>query len=166
MSYWIVLLVSLLACSVGFHMYIWFFSVGYGLAIAAIGVALAVGFHSQMVLPEWIACGLLFVFGLRLSGYLLIREMKNTIYRKVLNPEMERSKRMPIFAKIAMWLTCGVLYTLMTIPSFFRLKNGRNPMDRRFVPENSVRNRESVKKKLWPPPPSLYTSSYVYNLTL
>ena len=124
MSYWIVLLVSLLACSVGFHMYIWFFSVGYGLAIAAIGVALAVGFHSQMVLPEWIACGLLFVFGLRLSGYLLIREMKNTIYRKVLNPEMERSKRMPIFAKIAMWLTCGVLYTLLTIPLYFRLNNG------------------------------------------
>ena len=33
MSYWVLLLVSLLACSVGFHMYIWFFSVGYGLAI-------------------------------------------------------------------------------------------------------------------------------------
>ena len=28
MSYWVLLLVSLLACSVGFYMYIWFFSVG------------------------------------------------------------------------------------------------------------------------------------------
>jgi steroid 5-alpha reductase family enzyme len=124
MSYWIVLLVSLLACSVGFHMYIWFFSVGYGLAIAAIGVALAVGFHGHMSLPEWLACILLFVYGLRLGGYLLMREMKNAAYRKVLNPELERSRRMPIFAKIALWVTCGVLYTLMTIPLYFRLKNG------------------------------------------
>ena len=124
MSYWIVLLVSLLACSVGFHAYIWFFSVGYGLSIAAIGVALAIGFHSGMALPEWIACGLLFVYGLRLSGYLLIRERKSAGYRKVLNPELERSKRMPIGAKLALWVTCGLLYTLMTIPLFFRLKNG------------------------------------------
>lgn len=124
MSYWIVLLVSLLACSVGFHMYIWFFSVGYGLSIAAIGAALAIGFHSGMVLPEWIACGLLVVYGLRLSGYLLIRERKSAGYRKVLNPELERSKRMPIGAKLALWVACGLLYTLMTIPLFFRLKNG------------------------------------------
>ena len=124
MSYWTVLAVSLLACSVGFHMYIWFFSVGYGLAIAAIGVALAVGFHSQMTLPEWLTCILLFVYGLRLGGYLLMREMKSTTYRKVLNPELERSSKMSIPAKIALWVTCGVLYTLMTIPLYFRLKNG------------------------------------------
>lgn len=124
MSYWIVLLVSLLACSIGFVMYIWFFSVGYGLAIAAIGAALAVGFHSRMTLPEWLACLLLVVYGLRLGGYLLMREMKNANYRKVLNPELERSRKMPVFAKIALWVTCGVLYTLMTIPLYFRLKNG------------------------------------------
>ena len=124
MSYWIVLLVSLLACSVGFHMYIWFFSVGYGLAIACIGAALAIGFHGGMALPEWLACLLMIAYGLRLSGYLLIRELKSTAYRKVLSPEMERSKGMPIVAKLALWATCGVLYTLMTIPLFFRLKNG------------------------------------------
>lgn len=61
-----------------------------------------------MVLPEWIACGLLFVYGLRLSGYLLIRERKSAGYRKVLNPELERSKRMPIGAKLALWVTCGL----------------------------------------------------------
>ena len=124
MRFWIVLLVSLLACSVGFHMYIWFFSVGYGLAIAAIGVALAVGFHSHMSLPEWLTCALLFVYGLRLGGYLLLREMKSAAYRKVLNPEMARSSKMPIFAKVSLWVACGVLYTLMTIPLYFRLKNG------------------------------------------
>ena len=124
MSYWIVLLVSLLACAIGFHMYIWFFSVGYGLSIAAIGAALAVGFRGGMGLPEWLACILLFVYGLRLGGYLLIRERKSVGYRKVLNPELERSSKMPFFAKLALWVSCGLLYTLMTIPLYFRLKNG------------------------------------------
>ena len=127
MSYWIVLLISLLASSVGFHMYIWFFSVGYGLSIAAIGATLAVGFRGGMALPEWIACILLIVYGLRLGGYLFIREMKSAAYRKVLSPETERSRRMPIGAKLALWVSCGLLYTLMTIPLFFRLKNGAAP---------------------------------------
>ncbi len=127
MNYWIVLLVSLLACSVGFRMYIWFFSVGYGLAIAAIAAVLAVGFYGTMGLPEWICVALLVVYGLRLSGYLLIREMKSAAYRTVLNPEMERSKKMPLAAKAALWVTCGVLYTLMTIPLYYRLKNGAAP---------------------------------------
>ncbi len=124
MNYWIFLLVSLVACSVGFRAYIWFFSVGYGLAIAAIGVALAIAFHSTMGAPEWIACIVLVIYGFRLSGYLLIREFKSAAYRKVLNPEIERSKRMPIVAKLALWVTCGLLYTLMTIPLYFRLGNG------------------------------------------
>ena len=124
MSYWVLLLVSLLACSVGFHAYIWFFSVGYGLAIAAIGAALAIAYHAAMTLPEWLACLLLMVYGCRLSGYLLIRERMSMAYRKVLNPELDRSKRMHIYAKIALWLACGVLYTLMTIPLYFRLRNG------------------------------------------
>ena len=124
MSFWIVLLVSLLACSVGFHNYIWFISVGYGFAIACIGAALAIGFHSAMALPEWLACLLLVVYGLRLSGYLLFRERKSAAYRNVVNPEMERSKEKSIGAKLVLWLPCGLLYALMTIPLFFRLNNG------------------------------------------
>lgn len=100
---------------------------GYGLAIAAIAAVLAVGFYGTMGLPEWICVALLVVYGLRLSGYLLIREMKSAAYRTVLNPEMERSKKMPLAAKAELWVTCGVLYTLMTIPLYFRLKNGSAP---------------------------------------
>ncbi len=124
MSIWIVLAVSLAAAIVGFHNYIWFFSVGYGLAIAAIGATLAIGFHGSIHLPELLACLLLIVYGLRLSGYLLIREFGSSAYKKILSPEIERSKRMPIGAKIALWLVCGLLYALMTCPLFFRLNNG------------------------------------------
>ena len=62
MSIWIVLAVSLAAAIVGFHNYIWFFSVGYGLAIAAIGVTLSIGFHGSIYLPELLACLLLVAF--------------------------------------------------------------------------------------------------------
>ena len=124
MSIWIVLAVSLAAAIVGFHNYIWFFSVGYGLAIAAIGATLAIGFHGSIHLPELLACLLLMVYGLRLSGYLLIREFKSLAYKKILSPEIERSKRMPIGAKISLWLVCGLLYALMTCPLYFRLNNG------------------------------------------
>lgn len=124
MSVLIVLLVSALASAVGFYMYIWFFSVGYGLSIAAIGAVLAIGFRQSLGLPELLACLLLIVYGLRLALFLLHREMKSTAYQTVLNPELERSKRMPLMAKIALWVVCALLYTLMTIPLYFRFKNG------------------------------------------
>ena len=82
MSYWVLLLVSLLGCSVGFYTYLWFISVGYGLSIAAIGVALAIAYHGTMALPEWLACALLLIYGCRLSGYLLFRERKSAAKRR------------------------------------------------------------------------------------
>jgi steroid 5-alpha reductase family enzyme len=127
MSYWIVFLVSMAACSVGFRMYIWFFSVGFGLAISAISAALMIAYHGSLGAAEWIACLLLFFYGLRLSGYLFLRERKSAAYRTVLNPEMERSKKMPMIAKVSIWVSCGFLYTLMTIPLYFRLENHAAP---------------------------------------
>ena len=127
MSIWIIIAVSLAAAIVGFHNYIWFFSVGYGLAIAVIGATLAIGFHGTIHLPELLTCLLLVGYGLRLSGYLLIREIKSSAYKQILNPEIERSKRMSIWAKTGLWLVCGLLYVLMTCPLFYRLKNGVSP---------------------------------------
>ena len=108
-------------------MYIYFFSVGYGLSVAALGAALAIGFRHALHLPELLMCLLLVVYGLRLSGYLLIRELKSAAYRKVLTPEMERSRRMSLFPKLAIWISCALLYTLEIIPLYFRLQNGAKP---------------------------------------
>ena len=124
MSYWVLLLVSLLFSAVGFYMYIYFFSVGYGLSAAALGAALAIGFRPRIGIGELLVCLLLVVYGLRLSGYLLIREIKSLAYRKVLSPEMTRSRKMPIGPKLAIWVSCALLYTLETIPVYFRLQNG------------------------------------------
>ena len=124
MIYFVVLAVSLLCSCVGFHMYIYFFSLGYGLAVAGLGVAYWVLFRSNMDAGAVALCTLLIVYGLRLSGYLLIREMRSRDYRKVLSPELERSAQMPLGAKYGLWLVCGLLYVLQTCPVFFRLYNG------------------------------------------
>lgn len=124
MSAWVVLLISLICSSVGFVMYIYFFSVGYGLAVAGIALGLLVGFRKVLGAGELLVCLLLLFYGLRLAGYLLIRDMKSAGYRKVLNPERERSKKMPIGPKLAIWVACALLYFLETCPVYFRLHNG------------------------------------------
>ena len=127
MSYWILLAVSLLFSAVGFYMYIYFFSVGYGLSVAAIGVTLAIGYHAALGVGEMLLCALMVIYGLRLSGYLLIREIRSIAYRKVLSPEMTRSKQMSIGPKLAIWISCALLYPLETLPAWLRLRNGAAP---------------------------------------
>ena len=124
MRYWIMLAVSLAFSAVGFYMYIYFFSVGYGLSAAALGVALAIGFRARLGAGELLVCALLLVYGLRLGGYLLIREIRSKSYRRVLSPELERSRRMGLGPKLAIWISCALLYTLEVIPVYFRLRNG------------------------------------------
>jgi len=127
MSYWTLLAVSLIFSAVGFIGYVYFFSLGYGLSVAAIGAALAIGFWQRLTAGTLAACMLLVIYGLRLAGYLLIREKRRPDYRKILSPEMERGKKIPLGFKALMWAACAVLYTLETIPVYFRLKNNAAP---------------------------------------
>ena len=124
MNYLIILAISFLFSAVGFRMYIYFFSLGYGLAVAAIGVTLAILYGANAGPAELLACSLFVIYGLRLAGYLLVREGRSSAYRNVLSPEMERSRQMPIGPKLAIWVSCAFLYTLQTISLFFRLDNG------------------------------------------
>lgn len=124
MTYFVVLAVSLLCSAVGFHMYIYFFSLGYGLAVAGLGVTYWILFRQSMGAAELTLCALLVIYGLRLAGYLLARELRSAAYRNVLSPELKRSAQMPLGAKYGLWLVCGILYVLQTCPVFFRLLNG------------------------------------------
>lgn len=123
----ILLLVSLIFSAVGFYMYIYFFSLGYGLAVAAIGATLAILFRARLGVGEGLVCLVLVIYGLRLAGYLLIREIKSASYRKVLDPELDRSRKMPLGPKVAIWMACALLYFLQTCPVTFRLENGAKP---------------------------------------
>ena len=106
------ILTGLIFSSCGFYMYIYFFSIGYGFSIAACGAVMALLFRSSLTAGTALQCLLLIVYGIRLGGYLLVREMKSAAYRKVLSPEMTRSKKMGMGPKIAIWISCALLYAL------------------------------------------------------
>lgn len=120
--------VSLLVCLCGFKKYVYFMSIGYGFSVAAIGVSMAVlgllGQYPGVGVAHYIQFALFVVYGFRLSGFLLIREIKNAAYRKTLSEATGDESKMPIFVKVAMWLTMGVLYTAQTSGVAFRLFNG------------------------------------------
>ncbi len=124
MHYLILALVSLAVTAIGFRYYIHFFSVGYGFAISAISLTLFIMFLPILTLPNVIMVLLLFVYGIRLGGYLLYREHKAPAYNKRVGGEIKDGKSMSIGAKIAMWLSCAVLYLLMTSPLLFRFELG------------------------------------------
>lgn len=118
---------SLLVCLCGFKKYVYFLSLGYGFSVSAIGLCQIVMSLCGVYKPEWpmyILSVLLVVYGFRLSGFLLIRELKNAGYRKTLAAVTGDEKAMPVFVKIAMWLAVAVLYVAQTSPVSFRLLNG------------------------------------------
>ena len=123
-QYLIILLTGLIFSACGFYMYIYFFSLGYGFSIAAIGAVMLFIFRGSLTWGTVLQCLLFMVYGIRLGGYLLIREMKSPAYKKVLNPELTRSRQMGMVPKVSIWISCALLYTLEVSPVFFRLKNG------------------------------------------
>lgn len=120
-------LVALAVCLVGFYKYVYFLSIGYGFAVLGIGVTMAImgamGIFN-MALPHYILCALFVVYGFRLSGFLLIREIKNASYRKTLKEATGEESAMPIFVKVAIWVCVAALYVAQTSPVFFRVLNG------------------------------------------
>ena len=131
MNEWILLAifvgVALLACSIGFKKFVWFLSVGYGFAVAALGIGYAIysGIHFHgLDLMGLIFSLLLVLYGARLSGFLLVREIKNASYRKVLKEATkEDEKKMPIFVLATIWIMVGVLYVGQTAPVMYRMIN-------------------------------------------
>jgi steroid 5-alpha reductase family enzyme len=124
----IIFVLSLLVCLCGFKKYVYFMSIGYGFSVAVIGAAMAVmsliGIYPAAGLAHYLQFALFVIYGFRLSGFLLIRELKNAAYRKTLAEATGDESKMPIFVKVVMWLTMGVLYTAQTSGVAFRLFNG------------------------------------------
>jgi len=71
---------SLVVCLCGFKKYVYFMSIGYGFSVAIIGAAMAVlgltGAYGSLTIAHYIQFALFVIYGFRLSGFLLIREIK------------------------------------------------------------------------------------------
>ena len=114
--------ISFAVSSLGWIYFIYFFSIGYGLAISALSVATAVMFHDVMTLPVAVLCGVLFIYGIRLALYLFLREKKSATYKHILY-QPENTVRKPVFVMFMIWISCALLYVGQMSPATFYLHN-------------------------------------------
>ncbi|MBQ8527835.1 MAG: DUF1295 domain-containing protein [Lachnospiraceae bacterium] len=122
MAFLVLIVIALAVSSVGFYKYVYFISLGYGFSIAAMGIAMPVMFRENLSIATIVACLLFVVYGCRLGGYLLVREIKSASYRSTMKKEIKDGKDMKMVAKISIWVSCALLYALQVSPVFFRMK--------------------------------------------
>ena len=131
--YWNSLLIICLVCAVlsavGFYKYVYFLSIGYGFAIAGGGITILImslkyGWSEGVVVLAILQAALFLAYGVRLSGFLLIREIKNAAYRKTLKEATGNDKKIPVFVSISIWVFVAILYTAQVSPMLFRYANG------------------------------------------
>lgn len=120
-NFLILLALALIASSCGFRKYVWFISIGYGTAISLIGVDLLVIFGSSLTVGTALQCVLLVVYGCRLAGYLIYRDVK-TAYNRRMKGEVKSNEGVSPVAKVGIWVSASVLYVLQTSPVLFRLE--------------------------------------------
>jgi len=123
LNFWILFGICMLVSAIGFKNYVWFISLGYGFSIAAQGVAMLIMYNQQLTLGTIITCVLFILYGLRLGGYLAIREFGTSAYKKNMKGEIKDGKTVPFGVKIAIWTTCAVLYVTQISGVFYRLLN-------------------------------------------
>ncbi len=127
----ILLIVCAAACAVGFYKFVYFLSIGYGFAVAFGGAAVLVMYLvNPTATPLWIVLvqtALFIAYGVRLSGFLLVREFKNATFKKtdVAKDTLAKNdeKKMPVFVLAAIWITVSVLYVAQVSPMLFRYDN-------------------------------------------
>lgn len=164
----IILAVCAVLCAVGFYKFVYFLSIGYGFAVAGGGIAILVmALINPTATPIWLLLiqAVLFVaYGVRLSGFLLVRELKNVSFKKtdVAKDTLAKNneKKMPIFVLATIWICVSVLYTAQVSPMLFRYDNASSDI---IVPlvgvavsvfglvlEAVADNQKSAQKKVRP----------------
>ncbi len=121
--------VAALLSAIGFYKFVYFLSVGYGFAVAGIAIAIMVmswtGFIPSCGVCEYVLLSLLILYGARLSGFLLYRDIKSASYKKAVGKSNEATdKKMPIFVKITIWICVIALYVAETSPVAYRAIQG------------------------------------------
>lgn len=119
---WILLAISFAVSALGWIYFIYFFSIGYGFAISALAVASAIIFRDVMTLPVAILLGVLFIYGIRLGMYLLLREKRSASYKHILY-QPENTTKKPVSVMLMIWISCALLYVGQISPATFYLNN-------------------------------------------
>ncbi len=124
LTFWLLFGAAMLISSIGFYKYVYFISLGYGFSIAGLGAIMLFMFRDNLSIGTVIACVLFIIYGIRLGGYLLIRELKSSAYRSTMKTEIKDGNTIGLGVKFAIWITCAALYVTQILPVFYRLLNG------------------------------------------
>lgn len=122
--FWLLAVVALAVSAIGFYKYVYFISLGYGFSIAGLGVLMLGLFWGRLSGATALGCLLLVAYGLRLGGFLLLRERRSASYNSTMKKEIKDGSTMGFGVKCAIWGTCAALYVLQVLPVFYRLANG------------------------------------------
>ena len=121
---WGVVIVAAIGCCMGFKEFVWFMSVGYGFSVMCIGAYLLIlGLIKGYLTPaRGFMAALFVVYGYRLGGYILKRELTNAAYKKTLE-STGSTKAMPIPVSLFMWAYSMFMYTAQTSAVTYRFIN-------------------------------------------
>lgn len=123
-AFWGLFAAAMLISAIGFYKYVYFISLGYGFSIAGLGALMLFLFRDSLRVGTVLTCLLFVVYGCRLGGFLLVRELKSAAYNSKMKTEIKDGSTMGFGVKCAIWVTCAVLYVLQVLPVFYRLSNG------------------------------------------
>ena len=123
LNFWLLFGLCMLVSAIGFKNYVWFISLGYGFSIAAEGIAMLILYGQTLTVGTIICCVLFILYGLRLGGYLAIRELGASSYKKNMKGEIKEGSTVPFGVKIAIWVTCALLYVTQIGGVFYRMHN-------------------------------------------
>ncbi len=113
--------------AVGFLRLVWFISVGYGYAIAAMAVVLACVAGPGVSWLLALQLALLFIYGVRLGTHVLMRD-RNTAYGRAAQASYGDVTG-GLGTKLAIWIAVGPLYVMMFSPAAFHaLRAGMVPI--------------------------------------
>lgn len=132
MNFLVLVIIAMVVSSIGFYKYVYFISLGYGFSIAVMGVALFVMYYDVIGIGTAAMCILFLIYGCRLGGYLLVREIKSASYRKTMQKEIKDGSSMKFVAKVSIWISCAFLYVLQISPLLFRMMDAKRKSDFSF----------------------------------
>lgn len=114
--------IVLIVDALGWVRFLWFISIGYGASIAAIAIALGIMHYDTLSLPSTLLILLAVIYGFRLAGYLLVRELRSANYRKTISYDARQGSDYPFVASLSIWLSCVLLYLCQMTPVIVRVQ--------------------------------------------
>lgn len=112
---------SLLWTVPGFYRVVYFVSIGYAYSISALALATGALFWNGMHPLVALQLVVLFVYGVRLGTYILLRERKSA-YKRELEDVKKRGTGVGVGKKFLIWLSVPLLYVFMFSPALFNAR--------------------------------------------